>query len=212
MFLTEESYNETMDLITGGKTPSLLLKDLIVWAKETFQVNVCNYICDTAVTGLRRLQIVLWDNEASRKMFDGPNYDKEKQSKIAKKFAELCSTYQMHKEYEDHNSTFVSFETICDEIQKRVMKKATAEIGQIQHPDIWKIDICFGSVHIFYETDAQISVNAENGISDNLKNQCTQIIRKYDEHNVYSTGAKCVFSSHQTVNEKYAGSMFYYYR
>ena len=212
MFLTEENYNETMDLMVGRKEPSLLLKDLIDWAKDSLQVNVFNYICDDTDNGLRRLRLVLWDYEAAKKVHDGPNYDKKKQSQVAKKFAELCCAYKMHKEYEDHERVFVGFETICDEIQKRVMKKATAEIGQIQHPDIWKIDICFGSVHIFYETDAQISANAGNGISDNLKNQCTQIIRKYDEHNVYSTGAKCVFSSHQTVNEKYAGSMFYYYR
>ena len=84
MFLTEENYNETINLMVGRKEPSLLLKDLIDWAKDSLQINVFNYICDDTDNGLRRLRLVLWDYEAAKKIHDGPNYDKKKQSQVAK--------------------------------------------------------------------------------------------------------------------------------
>ncbi len=45
-----------------------------------------------------------------------------------------------------------------------------------------------------------------------IRRKCTDIVKKYDVHNAFADGAQCVFSSRQTVDEKYQGSMFYYYR
>jgi len=212
MFMTEEEYQETLDLLSKNKQPEFLLKDLIVWAKEYLQVDVYNYFCDYAISGFLRLRLVLWDFATERKMHDGPNLDKKKQRKVAEKFAELARTYQMHREYWDAKDIFVCYETIRDEIQKDILKRAGAGIRNIQHPDIWKIEIFFESVHIFYETDEQIIRNQENGVSDNIKCQCTQLVKMYDVYNVFSDGVNCIFSSHQTIDEKFRGNMFYYYK
>lgn len=42
--------------------------------------------------------------------------------------------------------------------------------------------------------------------------KCSYIVKKYDDFNVFPQGANCVFTSRQTLNEKYGGSMFYYTR
>jgi len=212
MFMTKEEYNETLDLFSGKEKPGFLLRDLKLWAKDNLQIEVYNYLCDYTINKLWRLRLVLWDPEDENKMHDGPNYDKSKQRQVAKKFAELARLYQVHPKYWNEEDIFVCCETIRDEIQMDILKRARADIKNIQIPDLWRIDIFFTTIHIFYETDAQIECNKRNGVSDYLQRRCTKIVKKYDVYNAFADGASCIFSSWQTVNEKFEGNMFYYYR
>lgn len=212
MFMSEQEYNATLDLLNKKTMPSPLLKELQVWSRVVLQMEVYNYLCNTTVHGIPRMQLVVWDDAIREKLMDGPNYDQHKQALVAEKFAELAGKYQMHGEYRDAKKIFVCCETICDEIRKRILKQADREITSIRHPDIWKITIGCGSVHVFYQTDEQITRNAQNGVSENIKKHCTQLVKRYDVHNVFPNGANLVFTSQQTLNEKYAGSMFYYFR
>lgn len=209
--MTEKEFNETLDLLSGKKEPGALIRDLKMWAVDSLQVEVYNYFCDRTTNGLLRVRLVLWDFATERKMHDGPNLDKMKQKQVAEKFAELARLYQVHQEYWDASDIFVCYETIRDEIQKDILKRVGGAVRNIQHPDIWKIEIFFETIHIFYETDEQIARNRENGTSDNLKQQCTQMVMMHDVYNVFSDGANCTFSSHQTIDEKFRGNMFYYY-
>ncbi len=209
--MTEDEYKETLDLLSKKSEPNVLLKELTVWAKEVLQVDVYNYLCDYTSNGLKRLRLVLWDYAVEQKMYDGPNFDMNKQKAVADKFAELARANQLHQDYWDANDVFVCYETICDEIQKDVLKGVRNEITSIQHPDIWNIEVFFQSIHIFYETNEQITCNNENGVSENIKNQCTQIVKKFDQYNVFPDGAICKFTSHQTLDEEYAGSTYYYF-
>ncbi len=209
--MTEDEYKETLDLLSKKVEPNMLLKELTIWAKEVLQVDVYNYLCDYTSNGLKRLRLVLWDYTMEQKMHDGPNFDKSKQKAIADKFAELAIANQLHQDYWDANDVFVCYDTICDDIQKNILKRVRDEIRSIQHPDIWKIEVFFQSIHIFYETDDQINCNSQNGVSENIESQCTQLVKNYDQYNVFPKGANCTFTSHQTLDEKYAGSMYYYY-
>jgi len=148
MFMTEDEYKETLDLLSKKSEPNLLLKELAIWAKEVLQVDVYNYLCDYTSNGLTRLRLVLWDYAMERKMNDGPNFDKNKQKAVADKFAELARVNLLHQDYWDANNVFVCYETICDEIQKNIVKGVRDEITSIQHPDIWKIEVFFQSIHI----------------------------------------------------------------
>lgn len=212
MFMTEKEFNKTVDLLSGRVEPGSLLAGLKVWAREDLQVEVYNYFCDHTSNGLLRLRLVLWDNAVERKMCDGPNLDKKKQALIAEKFSQLARLHNVHSEYWDAKDIFVCYETIRDEIQKDILDRAGAGIRNIQHPDIWKIEIFFEGIHIFYETDEQVLRNRENGVSDEIKRQCTQFVKMYDVHNAFPDGANCTFTSHQTLDEKYQGNMFYYYK
>lgn len=212
MFMTEKEFNETVDLLSGRVEPGSLLAGIKVWAREALEVEVYNYFCDRTSNGLLRLRLVLWDFTVERKMHEGPNLDKKKQELAAEKFAELARLHHVHNEYWDAKDIFVCYETIRDEIQKDILKRAGAGIRNILHPDIWKIEIFFEGIHIFYETDEQILRNQENGTSDEIRRQCTQFVKMYDVHNAFPDGANCTFTSHQTLDEKYGGNMFNYYR
>ena len=211
MFMTEKEFNETVDLLSGRREPSSLLDALKIWAKEVLGVDIYNYFCDYIANGPLRLRLVLWDFAVERKMHDGPNLDKKKQALVAEKFAQLARLHHVHNEYWDAENIFVCYETIRDEIQKDILKRAGAGIRNILHPDIWKIVIFFEGIHIFYETDEQVLRNQENGTSDEIRRQCTQFVKMYDVHNAFPDGANCTFTSRQTLDEKYSGNMYYYY-
>lgn len=211
MFLTEEKYKETLELIYGNRVATSWLEELQTWAKETLQLEVCNYVCDYANSGLLRLKLVLWDKKAMLTMFKGMNLNVSKQKKIASKFAELARKYKIHKEYWNELDIFVCYETIYEEIQKKVLKIAENEIRGIKHPDIWNIGPFFEKIYVFYETDEQVVKNEEDGTSDNIRRICAQIVSKYDEYNVYADGIECIFDSHQTIEEKYQGNMYFYF-
>lgn len=213
MFLEEAEYQYIINLMSGKEKPYPLLAELKEWYVETFQMEMYDYICDYTITGLNRLKIVLWNHEEEKKMHKkDANLDPKKQDKIRNKFAELARKYQLHKEYWDADDIFVCYDTICDEIQKRILYICQPKIERIKHRDIWKIEIIFSGIHIFYETDEQIISNQANGVSKKIHDKCTEIVKKYEEFNVFPNGVNCTFTSHQTLDEKYAGSMFYYTR
>ncbi|MBQ4536852.1 MAG: hypothetical protein II994_04445 [Lachnospiraceae bacterium] len=209
--MTDIEFKETLDLMSGKRVSGPLFTELKIWVKAAMGVEVYHYFCDTTTNGLLRLRLVLWDFAAERNMHDGPNLDAKKQMAIAKKFSELARFYQIHQDYWQAENIFVCYETLRDEIQKDILKRVRAEIKNIQHPDIWRIEIFFESIHVFYKTDEQIVSNQTNGISDYIRNQCTQLVKRYDWYNAFANGANCIFSSHQTIDEKFHGNMFYYY-
>lgn len=212
MFLDDEEYRHVVGLMGKEIQPSPLLVELKAWAEKEMQLKVYDYICDYTTNGMIRLRIVLWDHEAMIRMHKGANLDPKKQKKFQKVFAELAQKYNLHKEYWDGNSIFVCYETIKDEIQKRVLKQARSEIEKIFDPDIWRIEFIFEGIHIFYETDEQVRLNTENGKSRAIWQKCTEVVRKYDFCDAFKEGANCTFTSRQTLNEKYNGSMFFYMR
>lgn len=61
------------------------------------------------------------------------------------------------------------------------------------------------------ETDKDIELNSQNGISDDISENIAKIRQKYDEFGI--CGKKhIVFDSIQTLNEKYGGSFQNYFR
>ena len=217
MFLSDEQYIHVLDLIDKKVMPGPLLSELKAWALNSLQVILFDYIRDTTVNGLTRLKIVLWDYEAERAMNDGPNLNPEYQKMFAKVFSALARKYNVHPEYHNENDIFVCYDTIKDEIQTRILKSARKQIEELKDigpwaSDVWKIEIIFGGIHIFYETDAQIVQHEKDGISKALREECTRILKSNDTYNVFEKGALCTFTSKQTLDEKYAGSMFYYTR
>ncbi len=217
MFLSDEQYIHVLDLIDKKVMPGPLLSELKAWALNSLQITMYDYICDTTVNGLTRLKIVLWDYEAESAMMDGANLNPEYQKMFAKVFSALARKYDLHPGYHNEKDIFVCYDTIKDEVQKNILKKVRKQIEGLKDngpwaSDVWKIEIIFGGIHIFYETDAQIVQHEKDGISKALRDECTRILQSQDSYNAFEKGALCTFTSKQTLDEKYAGSMFYYTR
>ena len=212
MFLNDVEYKHVLDLMDGKIEKTPLLAELTAWMKSEFDVEIYDYICDHTNNGLTRLRVVVWDYHIQNFMRDGVNYDPKIQKKIQVTFASLARKYKVHSEYHDENAIFVGCETVSDQINSKTLWNARMQIFDLKQGDIWKIEIIFERVHIFYETDAQVEQHEQDGISKALRQKIGEIMKKQDKYNVFEDGVSCVFTSHQTLNEKYKGSMFYYTR
>lgn len=216
MFLTEEQYQRIIGMMEGKIRKSPLLLTFNEWAKKEMDVAVYDIICTELKTGRPKLEIVLWDDDAKKKMMyfteTRIGVDEEKQKRFLDEFCMLSERYQVNENFRKVGNILVGYETIRDEIQSRVIKRAAPEIGRIHHPDLWKIEIICSSVHFFYETEEQTEKHDADGTSEKLRKKCNEIITKHDRHGAFRDGASCVFTSHQTFDEKYKGSMFYYTR
>ena len=99
-----------------------------------------------------------------------------------------------------------------DEIRKRILNQVQKEIQDIHRPYIWKIKIIFDQVHVFYKTDEQCEACQQTGISQEINQKVLDIVKPLDSFHVFHDNFSCVFTSQQTLNEKYDGKMFNYTR
>ena len=212
MFLEPKQYEHILDILKDKIQPEPLLIELQNWASKELGIEIYEFVCDYAITGLLRLTIILWDRDEYKKMFHSGNLDAKKQKKIAVKFAELARAHNLYREYWDSKDIFVCYDTVADEIKKHILENNRTKITEIKHPDIWKIEIIFEGIHVFYQNDEQIKMHENDGLSNKIEEMCSGIVKKEDIFHAFGKGVKCVFTSRQTLNEKYHGSMFYYTR
>lgn len=212
MFLTNEQYEHAMQINESIIEPGPLLSEFAFWFNQSYHLKLYDYFCDCP-NGLTRLQLVLWEN-SSYLLFTNDkwrNPDERKIAVIAKKFAELCRKYDVLPDYQNGEKIFVCFESLCDEIEKRVLKLAYEEVKALDIPDLWKVACGSSSFHIFFETDEQAKRHQADGVCDSIRNACSEILKKYDKYNVFDRGASCRYTSRQTLNEKYDGSFGHYW-
>lgn len=212
MFLTKEQYEQTMQITENAAEAGALLSEFSAWFYENYRLKLYNYFCDCP-NGLTRLQLVLWDFSCSLQ-FDNDkwrNPDERKRAIIACKFAELCRKYGEHPDYQTGEKIFICFESLSDEIEKRVIALAYDEVKQLDIPDLWRIYCASSSYHIFFETDAQVEQHKNDGVCDTITKACDEIVKRHDEYNVFERGLTCWFTSHQTLREKYDNNLGHYW-
>ena len=213
MLLSEEEYCHAVDLLEGQTEKEPLLQEFEEWFQDAFGLRVYDYICDTANTGRLRLKVVLWDRDCRKKMMRGINPDFRKQKKTAEKFSGLCRKYGLHEAYGRAGDILVCYDTLQDELGKRILEQAADRIKALEgRQDIRRVEILFHTVHIFFETEEQKERHLRDGVCEAADRQVSSIIKEYDRFGAYPEGFRCIFSSLQILNEKYKGNMFYYTR
>ena len=212
MFLTDEQYNEIIAMLDGSIEQSPLLKELEAWFNKEFEILIFGYLCERTINNLTRLKIVIWSDKFQHifREKDSVNYDKKIQEKIAIKFSQLAVKYNLHPEYHNYKDIFVCTDTLSDQIASKTMWSVKDRVMSLATGDIWKIYLSGGHVHIFYETDEQIEQHKNDGLNDRIKHQIWDIVKSVDKYNVFYKGVGCTFTSQQTLEEKYSGSMYFY--
>ena len=212
MLLSGQEYSHAVDILAGRTGREPLLQEFEEWFEETFGLKVYDYICDVTKAGRVRLKVVLWDKDCRKKLMKGANPDFRKQKKIGEKFSELCRTYRKHEAYYRADGLLVCYDTLQDEIGKRILKQAESRIKAAAEQDIRRVEIIFSSVHVFFETEEQAERHLHDGVCEAVNRQISSIVKEYDCFGAFPEGIRCIFTSLQTLNEKYEGNMFYYTR
>lgn len=208
MFLEQEEYEHAKSLLDKELSPSPLLVELAVWAKEQYNVTVIDYICDALIDGTLRMRPVLWDDKEEKCLCTGVHYgfDPVIQQAFADKFRFLCRKYGLHEEYAATNDIFVAYETLEDELKKRILRLIMNDLKKLEGGDIWLMTSNFLRIEIYYQTDAQIEEKEADGTSESIRRYCWELVTKYDKYGLWDNARLCFFTSHQTFMEKYEGS------
>ncbi|WP_147581213.1 hypothetical protein [Eubacterium sp. ER2] len=212
MLLREEEYSHAVAVLAGREEKDPLFTELEQWFEETYSLRVYNYFCERTNAGRPRLRLLLWDRDCAGKMKKGANPDERKQRRTAEKFAALCVRHNTHPAYRRPGDFLVTYDTLRDEIQKRVLQRCAGEIRSIEAPDIWRMEILFDRVHVFFETDEQRDCHQADGVCGSIRRKMDAIVERHDPFGAFVDGVQCVFTSRQTLDEKYDGNMFYYTR
>ena len=208
MLLNEQQYQHAFHLLCHLEPKSLFLLEFEQWFQQTFHLKLYDYFYDQTHDNQSRLKLLLWNHQECQKMKKGIHFDEKKQQKIGKQFVFLCQKYHIHTK----SPSIITYDTLEDEIRKRILKQVQKEIQSIHRPYIWKIEIIFDQVHVFYKTDEQCQVCQQTGISQEINQKILNIVKPLDSFHVFHDNFSCVFTSQQTLNEKYDGKMFNYIR
>lgn len=212
MFLSDEQFISAKDLYDGKKEPSQLLAELAAWAKEEYKVTVIDYICDCLEGGKLQMTAVLWDRSEYDRMKKGHNFDSAIQRAFSHRFAELYRKYQLYEAEYTPDEIFVAFETLKDELSYYVLSQVKEEILRLENEDVWKILVDFKGIDVFYKTDLQTEEHEVDGKNELIREKCIEAVKHFDEYGFWENEIIFVFTSRQTLTEKYGGSLQQYFR
>ena len=216
MLLSEKEYLHVLDMMNGNNESDPIFTGFRDFFRKTFNCELYDYIVDKIDSERGRLRYVVWDTEIHESFFTRTKTyygrDNEKEQLIKETFSRLCRQENMHSYFHDPARYFAVPETIKDELQKDIQKKAQQQIREyLNCLPIKRYEFFFETVHVFYETDADIVRHEKDGMSAEIEKAIYQIKKPFDEFGALDD-AGVVFSSIQTLNEKYDGNMFYYFR
>ena len=211
----EPHYTETLNILRGATELPPVFADLKAHIEAVYTVPVANFILDTLQDGRPRLRVLLLED--TKLMRSGYNYDRKKQDAIASAFRRLKALHSFMPGASLDN-LFVCYSDFRMDIQSEVAKKACAEaIPAIKRrvgrrAKIWRLDKIFTGLFVFYETMEQVEKYARNGVSAKIEKIYTELLRKYDEFAVFSSGPVITFDSKENVDKNFEGNLFYYYK
>lgn len=217
MFLSDFEYRESLSYLEHPLLRSALLQELDHWGQEELRVSILNWYCDEPRNRIgRRLRLILWERAEEKQMM-GRNdsiygCDPAIQKAAAQQFAALARKHRTYRKFWDPEKFLVVFDTLRDEIQKRTLAQARARLEALATEDIWRVIVALDTIHIFYETDEQLRRYETDGTSRDLRRRCGDIVADLDTRRVFPEGPECIFTSHQTLEEKYEGNLFYYFK
>ena len=215
--LSKTEFHHILDLLRGTVKPDPVLSEMKKFFLEEFGCEIYDCIVNEVPDSEKRLCYAVWDREDQESFFcHKESYygrDEEKDQMIKEQFSSLCRMKNIHKGYWDPEDYFAVPVTIADELLTDIQHKAEAKIKHYLDSflSIRRYAFQFDTVHIFYKTDQDILRHEEDGLSDKIRNRIFEFKKEYDEFSVLED-AGVVFSSLQTLNEKYNGNMFYYFK
>jgi hypothetical protein len=229
LLLEKKIYEETKKIALGKKKLSPIAQDMRNWFQERFNAWMINYDYvridapkhEEYPFHRYRLRIIF----NSRKDFEPLIQHKEPaflampDPDIAQQIMnEFGIQTQKHDNVriEYPSRIFVVFTDFSDEVKTEANYKAikiAEDLIEKKYPGVWHVEAEFDHVIVFYFNDNDIDVNLKNGISEKIKSDYYDILKRFDKLGYWTYGEfHVIFDSKENLDKNYEGSLFYYSR
>ena len=206
MFLEDKDIQKVLDTINGRTPEDEVLKDMKVFFKEEFDINILDYICDRTKDGLLRLKIMVWDVKDTVMFLCCP--DRELENKIRDRFSKACRDHGLNSEYFDPESYFSVVSDFRSDVEKILMTDDTIKKIDVvlrRHPEVMSHRYSIPTVFVFYKTDEDIETNYENGLSTKIREEISGVLGSVAGFEDRMLG-DVRFSSLETFEVRYKGN------
>jgi len=221
ILVNERTYYETLEILRGQKKLAPIYRKLSNWLKKEYQITALNFelqkmkhITDAS---RYRLYIMLSSPQDYGKMFDEYNYDSRIQSEIAKKLYELALKYHL-PDLGHYQNVFVAYSDFLQEIRAdynyRAFKLIEKDItSRYSAHSVWYITAMFSDLYVFYQSDSDIAINKENGVSKRIKDEYYNMLHQVDEFSVFTyENFHVSFDSKENLDKNFEGNLYYYFK
>lgn len=217
--ISKEVYDETIEIIEGKKQPSILLKEMQQWYQEQGLILYNLYIEkdtneNSNTYGKYKINVLTNIDEVELTREEKDNIRRES----LKKFLEVCSKHHLFLNYEWANLYYpcpvlsgYSFPriwrnevigeigiSICQEIERRYSEYGVEQV----------INSGFGGYTVFFRGDT-----FEEQHKNQIQSLVIEYITSYDKHHVVTKKEEIVkFDKLSTLEERYQGNLYYYYK
>ncbi len=215
MFLTEEDVNKVIRTVRGITPEDAVLTYMKQYFRDKYDICILDYICSTEKFGppgqkSKRVQFITWDMKESRKCPTA--FDMGVRKNVKKVFARVCQDNALHPDFHDPSNFFPVLTDIESDITERLFKTKRNQLDSAlkSYPQVRKLMYSTPCVHVFYETDEDIVKNEENGLSSEIRNRISDILGEVEGFEGRRPGC-AIFTSLQTLREKYDNNTYYYF-
>ncbi len=214
MFLTEEEVNKVIRTVRGITPEDAVLTYMKQYFRDEYSICILDYICSTERFGppgrqSKRVQFVTWGIEETRKCPTA--FDVGVRKNVKNVFARACQENDLHPDFHDPSNFFPVLSDIESDITELLFKKKRNQIDAVlkSYSQVRKQMYSTPCVHVFYETDEDIVKNEENGLSSEIMNKISDMLGEVEGFEGRRLG-HAVFTSLQTLREKYDNNTYYY--
>ena len=206
VMMSEYDAYQVINRVNGIIPEDKVLKDMKDFFREEFSVEILDYLVDRLKDGLLRARFMVWGGNAQRPFLACP--DREKENKIKERFSRACREHGLNKAYFDTSAYFAVVSDLKPEIEALYMTPENVKkIPEVlkKYPEVKKHRISIPTVFVFYATDKDIDINYDNGLSQKISQDISDIFTPVK--GIKDSGSADVrFSSLETFEGKYKGN------
>ena len=151
--------------------------------------------------------IVMRNDEYKQKIIIDKLYDLNKKYKF--------SLPENKKEIWVDYFYFFALDYVWLSVQKQKHKIKKIINSYRSKANIWKLSIMGPGLVVFYEKDADVKTNLDNGITNEIKDKIISIFKENDKLNIFEFVYRdeyLSFDSKENLDNNYHGSLYLYFR
>ena len=215
MFLSEAEVNKVVKTVKGITPEDAVLTDMKRYFHDKYDIEILDYICSTEEFGppgnkSKRAEFVVWDITEAEKCPTA--FDMKVRDEVKRVFAKACREHGLHQDFYDPSKFFPNLTDIESDITDQLIRKKRGIIDHMLrcYPQIRRHQYSGTCVHVFYETDKDIAENEKSGLSSEIRYRVSDILGEYEGFEGRKLGVT-VFTSLQTLREKYDNNTYWYF-